>query len=311
MSFASTTTTTTTITLTAVTITTSTTTPDTQTAKRSSPQRRLVAAVSTAKLFHLFVLLNGCGFVLFWFQWSSHHPTTHISGQHWRDNGRRGTLEIPSNNHNDNNDNNEMTSTSLKRNQTPQQQQQHPQMDQHMNIIVESLINLTTMSATTTASDASAATVNAAPPSQRQQPLAEALFPSTDATTTADATTNTTLPQLHLSPASSGRLETIRRLAALGINISEYIELLPFLPPWSSVMAQYGDGPRIHGLETCAAYRKATPIDERTMASTGLFNSGTNLLAFLMEDNCEISPGLQKYGGCRLPQRGISWQPPW
>lgn len=202
----------------------------------------------------------------------------------WQEgNGRRGTLEVST-------ANNHVQRRNFNRSE--------PNMDQIKDIL--QFLNQTATVATfsSTIVDSSTA-ADAASSTEADETITPTLIPQPES------------EEPQLTPDEAGRVETIRRLAALGVNISEYIEFLPFLPEWAEVVAQYGNGPKIHGLDTCQRYRDEIPFYERTMAPTGLFNSGTNLLAFLMEDNCEISTGMQRYGGCRLPQRGISWQPPW
>jgi hypothetical protein len=111
-----------------------------------------------------------------------------------------------------------------------------------------------------------------------------------------------------------GRMESLRRLQALGINMTELDdETIRLLPPWPDVVAQYGDKAVVLGLETCQKYRRvvAPRLRQRLLAAAGTFNSGTNLLAFTLENNCQLSDGKQLYGGCRLFHRGINWQVPW
>ena len=80
------------------------------------------------------------------------------------------------------------------------------------------------------------------------------------------------------------------------------------LPTWTHVVKEYGDHPLIYGLEQCEAF---VADHDRTISFFGIagtFNSGTNLLAELLIQNCQISERMEKYGE---DQRGIRWQVPW
>lgn len=73
------------------------------------------------------------------------------------------------------------------------------------------------------------------------------------------------------------------------------------LPDWKQVSALYYSSnrrPVIHGLDTCDMYRQSVPVDQRYVATAGMFNTGTNALSFLLAQNImtEIKP---------------QWQVPW
>mgnify|MGYP000347094020 CR=1 FL=1 len=59
------------------------------------------------------------------------------------------------------------------------------------------------------------------------------------------------------------------------------------LPKWSEILDFYGP-PKILGLETCSLFRKNTKQEDRHVAPAGLFNTGTNLLDNLIDDNCDF-----------------------
>ena len=77
-------------------------------------------------------------------------------------------------------------------------------------------------------------------------------------------------------------------------------EIIARLPRWSDIVSQFGPEP-ILNLDSCAAYRSSVPPHDRMAAVAGLFNTGTNLLAHLMADNCQIDRGLNGTGtGMRM-----------
>lgn len=71
-----------------------------------------------------------------------------------------------------------------------------------------------------------------------------------------------------------------------GKNISQIDCAL--LPVWQNIVENYGDGPVVHGLDTCEAYRESISNNSHPMLRVaGLFNSGTNAMAALLELNVE------------------------
>lgn len=58
------------------------------------------------------------------------------------------------------------------------------------------------------------------------------------------------------------------------------------LPKWSDIVEAYGP-PKIIGLENCEEYREKIASDDRNMGPAGMFNTGTNLLAWLIRNNCK------------------------
>jgi hypothetical protein len=73
-------------------------------------------------------------------------------------------------------------------------------------------------------------------------------------------------------------------------------QIMASLPKWSEITSFYGP-PRIIGLETCQAFREQVDAIDRVAAIAGFFNSGTNVLYFILSDNCR--------------GKGIEWQVPW
>ena len=78
---------------------------------------------------------------------------------------------------------------------------------------------------------------------------------------------------------------TLSRLRKLGITISDP-DIRKRLPPWWMIQQQYGNESRILGLERCQQYRQSTP--QVLLGPAGLFNSGTNLISQLMQNNCML-----------------------
>lgn len=105
----------------------------------------------------------------------------------------------------------------------------------------------------------------------------------------------------------------ILRHANVTINKDEndpvYRDLYQRLPDWSQVQERFGKGPKIVGLDRCAAFNAKTPPKYRAMAPAGPFNSGTNFLNSLLLENCYVPPpeGRTKHSSIT----GILWQVPW
>ena len=58
------------------------------------------------------------------------------------------------------------------------------------------------------------------------------------------------------------------------------------LPTEDQVSNLYGDGPVVHGLDTCQAYQALREI-EPAIRVAGLYNTGTNALEHALNDNIE------------------------
>ncbi len=84
----------------------------------------------------------------------------------------------------------------------------------------------------------------------------------------------------------------IKILEEAGVTVSPEIE--EQLPTWGEVKSLYGSKPRIIGLETCPNFRSIVPETDAYIGPSGIFNTGTNLLADL----------LLKY--CTLPKRQVT-----
>lgn len=109
---------------------------------------------------------------------------------------------------------------------------------------------------------------------------------------------------LTLEEASKGREPIIRILKEAGIEDFDPATVAK-LPSWDQVEALYGKGPVVYGLDTCKKFRESVPAEDASVASAGIFNSGTNTLAMYMNANCVMPENKkEKYGGMR-------WQVPW
>mmetsp|Transcript_21963 Transcript_21963/g.32442 ORF Transcript_21963/g.32442 Transcript_21963/m.32442 type:complete len:373 (+) Transcript_21963:232-1350(+) len=93
--------------------------------------------------------------------------------------------------------------------------------------------------------------------------------------------------------------ETIQKLKQLGIHHVSSAEYLR-LPPWALIENQYGSNPIILGLDQCHEFRQMNVKKATLVAPAGLFNSGTNLLADLLDLNCKTRSG-----------KISIFQPPW
>jgi hypothetical protein len=87
-------------------------------------------------------------------------------------------------------------------------------------------------------------------------------------------------------------------------------EIVASIPSWSQVTALYGHQPRIYGMDqgVCDAFQQSSNPAEHFLGVAGTFNTGTNLLAALLIQNCHL-PARIKVHGPGSP--GIRWQVPW
>lgn len=76
-------------------------------------------------------------------------------------------------------------------------------------------------------------------------------------------------------------------LKAAGVEMTD--EIRSSLPPISDLVEMYGSEPVIIGLEKCEEFRGKYGPKEAFMGPAGMFNTGTNLLHALLQNNCEIS----------------------
>jgi len=97
---------------------------------------------------------------------------------------------------------------------------------------------------------------------------------------------------------------------AVGVELDD--ESIERLPTWSQIESLIGDKPVLLGLERCNDFRNDVPPLRRMLGSSGMFNSGTNLVTRLMKENCVIPERYEKYGPRGTKEEyGIRWQCPW
>jgi len=86
------------------------------------------------------------------------------------------------------------------------------------------------------------------------------------------------------------------------------IETRRKLPTWTQVQSLYGTEPKIYGLDRCDAFTSTIEASQSFFGIAGTFNSGTNLLAEMLIQNCQITKRMQVFGP---DQKGMRWQVPW
>lgn len=113
----------------------------------------------------------------------------------------------------------------------------------------------------------------------------------------------------------SDKEHIIKILKAAGTKITP--EIIEQIPTWTEVKSLYGDKPKIVGLEQCSDYQLQIPKKDAYIGPSGLFNTGTNLLADLLLKNCKL-PNRQwdpvKNPTTKFPYRmktGMLYQVPW
>lgn len=123
---------------------------------------------------------------------------------------------------------------------------------------------------------------------------------------TGDTPTND--PPSWLMP---GRLTTMaqRSLSAAGFNERTLEKYRQELPTDASIIDQYGNQPKILGLDTCQTYRDTVPAEDRMLGAAGMFSTGTNLVTQLLKQNCVIPERAKLYGeNATKEQLGMRWQ---
>ncbi len=113
----------------------------------------------------------------------------------------------------------------------------------------------------------------------------------------------------------NSRERIVKILEASGMKMNH--EIIASLPTWGEVKALYGDKPKIVGLEQCSKFRLEIPEVDAYVSPAGLFNTGTNLLAELLQKNCKLPKrkwDRRKHKDVKFPNRMISgmlYQVPW
>jgi hypothetical protein len=103
--------------------------------------------------------------------------------------------------------------------------------------------------------------------------------------------------------AIKGREELMDLLQDAGVEELD-IETILMLPKWSSVTKLYGEGPVVVGLDTCERFRNTAALDDASIGTAGLFNTGTNPFAMYIEANCKMPHNTHdRHGGTRWQVR--------
>ena len=108
-------------------------------------------------------------------------------------------------------------------------------------------------------------------------------------------------------PGVDEEIASILRMARVEIDD----ETASLLPQWKDVVAQYGDKPIIHGLDTCETYRQNVQPQDRMIGPAGIFNTGTNLFFQVMKENCDIQEAAHSKTHSEPRKNGIRYQVPW
>lgn len=122
---------------------------------------------------------------------------------------------------------------------------------------------------------------------------------------------NSNVRNVTFAEASHGREPIMSILNDAGIMDMAVSDLLK-LPKWEEIEALYGKEPMVLGLETCEAFRKRVPPEQRFIAVAGMFNSGTTAFGLSLQANCRF-PEHQKdlTNGLVKDVNGMLNQPPW
>ena len=104
--------------------------------------------------------------------------------------------------------------------------------------------------------------------------------------------------------AIQGRERLVDILNEAGIVDIDPIAI-SILPKWTSVTKLYGNKPVILGLERCEEFRTKFPLDDASIGTSGMFNTGTNPFAMYISENCKLPNNKHDKAG------GTRWQVPW
>lgn len=121
----------------------------------------------------------------------------------------------------------------------------------------------------------------------------------------AVAATTTAAAALDDPALTAGKEPILQLLRDAGVTNQLDTDTLAALPTWQQVTDLYGSQPVLHGLDTCPTFRASSDPAEHLLGVAGTFNTGTNLLAELLIQNCEMPARMAKYGAVN---KGIRWQ---
>ena len=83
-------------------------------------------------------------------------------------------------------------------------------------------------------------------------------------------------------------------------------KLIDKLPTVEEVTALYGSEPKVYGLDSCTRFQQMGISSDHFVTTAGTFNTGTNLMAELLQQNCYIPARYAKY-----QTAGVRWQVLW
>eukprot|EP00934_Nitzschia_sp_Nitz4_P001644 Nitzschia sp. Nitz4//scaffold36_size144017//54578//55865//NITZ4_003085-RA/size144017-processed-gene-0.41-mRNA-1//1//CDS//3329549453//1644//frame0 len=97
----------------------------------------------------------------------------------------------------------------------------------------------------------------------------------------------------------------VQELQRAGISVSNLtVDTLASIPSWSTILSALGgSSPHIIGLDQCQSFQSAFPSGPRYLGVSGMFNSGTNVLSAMLQENCDIGESSE--------DGEVLWQVPW
>mmetsp|Transcript_24945 Transcript_24945/g.59278 ORF Transcript_24945/g.59278 Transcript_24945/m.59278 type:complete len:418 (+) Transcript_24945:129-1382(+) len=111
--------------------------------------------------------------------------------------------------------------------------------------------------------------------------------------------------RLSYDEAIQGREHLVEILHDAGVEEID-VEVVASLPKWDSITKLYGNsGPVIVGLERCEEFQQQASLDDASMGTAGMFNTGTNPFAMYLQENCIMPHNKHDKAG------GTRWQVPW
>jgi hypothetical protein len=99
------------------------------------------------------------------------------------------------------------------------------------------------------------------------------------------------------NPVYRGREKLVKMLLEMYINVTQIDDSVwEQVPVWDDIVKVHGSHPVIYGLDSCEQFRNSVDPMDRRVGIAGMFNTGTNLLAILLQHNCAIPERIKKMG---------------